>query len=207
MLIAGALMGSTAARPAQAQVADLPRVDVVVVGGGLSMYIGDLDANPDSDFLQFIGASNLHLLVGAMRSVGERRRLGLELSYDRVSGQNVGETVIAFTNNVLSLDLIGSYDFSVIEPGFFGVFAGVGPVLFLNPQYRNFPEDNDKFKELGTRLMLGLKAGIVIRHRIRIGFRFMPTDYLDGYEGVVRSEFPFDFVTFINLGYRFNFSE
>ncbi len=183
-------------------------VDVVAVGGGLSLFSGDIDTNPSSRFFKLAGNANLHLEARA-EHVFEDWRLGLELAYDRVSGALGDDDVYSFSNNLLSLDLVGAYELPILEDGFLSVFAGAGPVLFLNPQY-DFPPSaasDESFQEMGTRLRFGVKGGLAIQRRVRIGIRFIPTDFIDGYEGLIPSEAPFDYVSFISLNYRFNVAQ
>lgn len=204
MCLAAAVPGTTSAQDTEGRFSP----DALVMGGGLSIYVGDLDSNPNSHVFKTLGASGLHAMVGAHIDEG-KRSFGLELSYDRVSGQFVDldrGNLFAFSNNVIGLEAVGIYRFSYVQDGFISIFAGVGPVLLLAPSYEGFPENQDEFEEKGTRPMLGLKAGIAIQDYIRLGVRFLPTDYLDGYEGVNRQDAPYDLIGFITLGYRLDLS-
>ncbi len=205
LLLAGLLAPS-----AQAQETGTPFADGITVGGGIGFYLGDLDTNPDNSILKFIGASNLELLAGADRRYGQYG-LGLELKYNRLAGyRRFSSDTLSFTNNALSLDVVGSYDLGLLRPDLFRVFVGVGPTLLFNPTYKGFDEfeeDGDRnivFKDLGTRVTGNLKFGVAFDDALRIGMMLTPTDFLDGFEGAYA---PQDFVAFVNLSYRINLAD
>lgn len=184
------------------------------------MFIGDLDGNRDSNPILFLGNSRAHLMAGLAAPVLPDTEGFLELSYDRIGGTNAGccdpgradandqgEFPIQFTNNAFSLDLGVTYTFETKPEGIFGVFAGVGPTLLLNPTYEGFPpeeeDDRDRYREEGTRVVPTAKLGFVVQDYLRIGLRMTPSNLLDGYLGF-RETSNSDFIAFISITPRIN---
>jgi hypothetical protein len=187
-------------------------IDGVTLGGGLVFYQGDLDTNPENNVFKFLGASNLSLLAGIDRRYAGGYTLGLELSYDRLAGKRQfgnSPSVLHFSNNLLSLNAVGSIDTGLFQKGVLRAFLGVGPTLMARPQYKGFSEgdgftDDASFKNLGTRVRPNLALGINVQDAVRLGVRALPTDYVDGFTGVY---FPFDQVVFLSVTYRFDLAD
>lgn len=179
------------------------QVDGITVGAGLALFQGDLDSNPTHSPLKLIGNGNLRLLVGADKEFAPFR-LGLEVTYDRLVGSLRSDH--AFTANAVSLDVAGSYNLPIISDGLFGLYAGVGPTLIVQPTYSDYivsqSDDDDRYRPLGSRVLVTGKVGIDFNDQIRVGMRLMPSDFVDGYAGI-NEEGAIDMVTSITLGYRF----
>ena len=187
--------GSPAAR---AQNALSQLFDGASIGGGLNVYQGDLDSNPDSEIIKYIGAANLHFLAGVDKRYGALG-LGVDFNYHRFTART-GQVDMA--NNVFSLDLVGSLGAGRRGRSLIRFYAGVGPA-FLLPRYYRFPDDVEGYQDAGTRFVATFPIGIVFQDRIRVGMRITSTDLLDGYTGTGGSR---DYLSFINLGYRFDLS-
>lgn len=181
---------------AQAQSALLRPFDGASIGGGLNIYQGDLDGNPDSDLIKYIGGANLHVLAGVDRRYG-RFGAGLDFNYHRFTARS---SYVDMANNVMSLDLVGS--FGVDNRGLFRLYTGIGPT-FLIPRYYRFPENREGYEDPGPRFVATVPVGIIFQDRIRLGIRITSTDLLEGFRGNSGSR---DYLSFINLGYRFDLS-
>ena len=176
------------------------RVDGVSLGIGLNLYQGDLDANSNSNLIKFVGASNLNALASVDRQFGAFAG-ALTLQYNRFFidlGGVRGRPEVSMANNLFNLDAEAIYRLNLIRPGLLSVFVGAGPMLLL-PRYYTFPEEARGYEARGTRLLPTLSAGLIIQHRVRLGTRVAPTDYL---EGVSLSQNR-DYLSFINIAYRF----
>ena len=182
---------------AHAQSALLRSFDGATLGLGLNIYHGDLDGNPDSDLVKYIGAANLHLLAGVDRRFGVFGA-GLDFNYHRLTARS-GRVDMA--NNITSLDFTFSVGIGGAEQGFLRLYAGVAPTLLIPRYYRFTPGDQEGYNNLGTRFVTSFPVGIILQERIRVGIRITTTDFLEGYEGTGGSR---DYLTFINLGYRFD---
>lgn len=203
------LLVSTACAQGEPSEEEPGLIDGVTLGGGLAFYMGDLDTNPENNVLKFLGTSNLSLLVGADRRYANGYTLGLELSYDRLAGRRAfgRKPARGFSNNLVSLNAVGSLDVPLFSPGLLRLFLGAGPTLMLNPQYEGFPEGGDvagDYERRGTRVRPNLTVGINVQDAVRIGVRSFPTDHLDGFTGV---SFPIDQVVFLNVAYRFDLTD
>ncbi len=206
-LLALALFALTAGSArSQSLLGDAPVIDGLTVGGGLALFQGDLDANPSHNPLKLIGSGNVHALIGVDRATGDFR-LGLEMVYDRLGGE-LSERTHTFTNNALSLDFVASYNAPFIRDGLLGAYLGIGPTLLINPTYSDYIQEeaqngDARYKTPGTRVMMSLKAGFDFNDQIRLGVRFLPSDYVDGFAGI-DEDFAFDMISTITLGYRFD---
>lgn len=194
----------------QPQTVDQPFISGIYVGVGLNTFQGDLDSNPNDNILKHLGSAQLDLTVGVDKRFGEFEQLGIgvNLSYDRISGQNVPN--LQFSNNLLTLEFTGSYELPYIKQGLLRVFAGGGPMFVISPSYSGFPEENPTpqsiYDELGTRVVGSIVAGVLISNKVRVGARISTTDFLDGHTGLTGAG-PVDLLGFINVGYRFNLNE
>lgn len=193
----------------QSQQPDKPFIHGVYVGVGLNTYQGDLDSNPNNNILKHLGSANIDVAVGIDKRFGEfgQYGIGLTASFDRVTGQNIRN--LEFTNNLVSLEVTGEYELPYIKQGLLRVFAGGGPMLVVSPTYSGFPEQdapNYEFRELGTRVVGSIVAGVIIVDKVRIGARITTTDFLDGHTGLDRQG-PIDMLSFINIGYRFDLTD
>ena len=173
-----------------------PLVDAITVGAGINFYQGDLDQNVNNNPIKFLGLTNLNLTVKGERRFGEFGA-GVMLTYDRFTGRSSN---VDFANNAVGLNLTASYDLPVLPSDLVRVFVGGGPMLLV-PNYYRFSEssfrENDK---RGTRFVGVAMVGLIIQNRIHIGFRATSTDYLDGSADARTSN---DYLSFVNLGYRF----
>ena len=187
------VLGSSAAN---AQSALLRPFDGASIGIGLNAYHGDLDGNPDSEFIKYVGAANLHLLAGVDRRFGALG-LGLDFNFHRLTARS-GRVDMA--NNIASLDFTVSAGIGGVDQSLLRLYAGVAPTLLI-PRYYRFPSDLEGYNDLGTRFVTSFPVGIIIQDRIRLGVRITTTDLLEGYVGTGGNR---DYLTFINLGYRFD---
>ena len=192
----------------QSQVQSQPQsgsfVHGLSVGAGLAIYQGDLSANPEHNVVKYIaGNGSLSLRVGADHRLGtfDQYGFGADLVYSRISGETTGN--ISFKTDGIALDFYADYELPYIQQGLFRVFIGAGPFLLVSPSYGNFPQGNNNFEELGTRVIGSLKYGVTIMDSFRIGSRVASSNLLDGYKGFNDTGVP-DFVSFVNVSYRFD---
>ena len=187
----------------QQQEIDQPFISGVYVGIGLNTYQGDLDSNPNDNIIKHLGAAQLDVAVGADKRFGQFEQFGLEalLSYDRISGQNIRN--LQFSNNLLTLEFTGSYELPYIKQGLLRVFVGGGPMFVISPSYEGFPQADNRFDELGTRVVGAFTGGVLVADKVRISARVSTTDFLDGHTGIDKAG-PVDLLGVITLGYRFN---
>jgi len=194
-------------RPGQAQ-QDGPFIHGITVAAGLAIYQGDYSLNPDHNLVKYVaGNGNLAFRVGADHRLGEFNQYGLgaDLVYNHLSGESVRG--VGFQANSVALDFYADYELPYIYEGLFRVFVCGGPNLIISPSYDGTPtvRDEDDFQRLGTRVIGSLKVGVTILDTFRIGTRVSSSDLLDGYRGFSPDGVP-DFVSFLNIGYRFSFN-
>ena len=191
------------------QIQDDSFVDGVTAAIGLAIYQGDFSRNPNRNVLKYVaGNGNLAARVGVDHRFGafEQYGLGLDLGYNRIVGKDPNG--LGFEANSITLDFYADYELPYIKQGFLRVFIGGGPNLVLSPSYNGIPavRNTESFEEnvqqKGTRVIGSFKAGIMIMDSFRIGTRVASTDLLDGYKGFESNGVP-DFVSFVNIGYRF----
>jgi hypothetical protein len=210
---------------------DRPFIDGIRFGVGVNAYFGDMDSNPNDNILKHLGSGNANLMFGVDKRFGQFEQYGVSavLYYDRIRGQQ--DVRQGFTNNLISLDIGGSYELPVVRQGLFRVFGSVGPTLLLAPSYECFPPETAEdsvsdecrvrgrsatpqteisselpgtdWEELGTRVTGSATLGVTLIDRIRLGTRFAFTDYLDGHTGL-NGGGSFDMLFFVNIGYRIN---
>lgn len=195
----------SASRSAERQSQDGSIVHGITVAGGLSIYQGDYSLNPEHNLVKYIaGNGDLLLRVGADHRLGKFNQYGLgaDLVYSRLAGKSSNGT--GFKANSVSLDLYADYELPYIYEGLFRVFVGGGPNLLIAPSYTGTPfvQDPKNYQRLGTRVIGTLKVGVTILDTFRIGTRISSSDLLDGYKGFTSDGVP-DFVSFLNIGYRF----
>lgn len=193
-------------RSSERQSQDRSIVHGITVAGGLSIYQGDFSLNPEHNLVKYIaGNGDLLLRVGADHRLGEFNQYGLgaDLVYSRLAGSSSRGT--GFKANSVSLDLYADYELPYIYEGLFRVFVGGGPNLLIAPSYtgRPFVQDPEDYQRLGTRVIGSLKVGVTILDTFRIGTRISSSDLLDGYKGFASGSGIPDFVSFLNIGYRF----
>lgn len=177
-----------------------PFFDSITVGPGLVVYVGDLDGNREGNVIQHLASGTLRLHVGGYRRYG-KASAGLELQVDHLHAER---DPFVFSNNVVSLDLVGGYHFDLIQSNLFQIRAGLGASLLL-PQYQEGYDDPVAgINKLGTRVLLTFPLSFSIQDRVRLGIRLMATDYLDGFEGFGSGSR--DFISTLSVGYRFDFS-
>ncbi|PEN15182.1 hypothetical protein CRI94_02545 [Longibacter salinarum] len=187
-----------------------PFISGVYVGVGINTYQGDLDSNPNDNILKHLGGAQLDVVVGVDKRFGEYEQFGIgaQVSYDRISGQNIRN--LEFTNNLISLEFTGSYELPYIKQDLLRVFLGGGPMFVISPTYTGFPAQDpspdSEFKELGTRVVGSIVGGVLVSDKVRIGARVSTTDFLDGHSGITGAG-PVDLLGFITVGYRFNLNE
>lgn len=178
------------------------------IGAGLAIYQGDYSLNPNHNVVKYIaGSGKLSFQVGLDHRLGrfDQYTLGADLVYSRLSGQGQGAE---FSVNTLALDFYADYELPYISDDLFRVFLGGGPILLLSPNYSGTPGvmKEENYQRLGTRVIGSLKLGVTIMDSFRVGTRVASTDLLDGYKGFVADGVP-DFVSFLNIRYRFNLEE
>lgn len=178
----------------------------ISVAIGLAIYQGDYSSNPSQNIVKYIaGTGALAARIGVDHRLGafDQYGLGVDLSYNRLSGETPEGP--GFEANSLAVDFYAEYELPYIREGLFRVFVGGGPNLLISPSYEGTPvvNDEDNFQPLGTRVIGSLKVGITVMDSFRIGTRVATTDLLDGYRGF-RSDGVPDFVSFLNVGYRFD---
>jgi len=178
----------------------------ITVGAGLAIYQGDYSVNPNHNIVKYIaGNGKLSLRFGMDHRLGqfEQYGLGFDLVYSRLSGESTGG--VGFKANTVALDLIADYELPYVKEGLFRVFVGLGPNFIISPSYDGTPgvKDPENFQPLGTRVSGSLKVGVTILDSFRIGTRIASSDLLDGYKGFTSDGVP-DFVSFLNIGYRFD---
>lgn len=182
-----------------AQTSSRPLIDGLTISPGLTIYVGDLDGNPNGNLIQYFASARFGFMIAADRRFGKTIG-GLELHYDHFK---VDRGAFEFSNNIFSLDLIGGYYLNLIQPDFFRLSGGVGFTL-LAPNYTRLPEDIEGVRRLGTRPVITFPVSLSIQDRIRVGIRFTLTDFLDSFRGDFRAG-PFDLISFVRIGYRFDF--
>lgn len=195
-------------RPPQVQ-GESSFIHGVSVAVGLAIYQGDYSLNPNHNIVKYIaGNGSLAARVGIDHRLGRFNQygLGVDLVYNRLSGESPAG--FGFDANTVALDFYADYELPYIREGLFRVFVGGGPSLVVSPSYEGNPlpsssTGQDRFQPLGTRVIGSFKAGVTILDSFRIGTRVASTDLLDGYKGFRPNGVP-DFVSFLNVGYRFN---
>jgi hypothetical protein len=198
-------------RSGQAQAAEesSPFVHGITIGVGLSTYQGDLSRNPDNNVLKYISSATPSVLVRADRRFGQFQQFGLnaELQYHRVSGKTTsgGSQPLEFSNNLVGLDFTADYDLPYIRQGLFRVYLGGGPLFVISPSYSsNFPEEDERFDPLGSRVVGSLVAGVSMFDTFRIGLRISTSDFLDGHTGIDGTK-GVDYMGFVGVTHRFSF--
>jgi hypothetical protein len=195
------------ARQAQPQARDDGSlIHGISIGAGLAIYQGDYSVNPNNNVVKYIaGSGKLSVRVGADHRLGQFNQYGLgaDLVYYRLSGESGGGT--GFSSNAVALDFFADYELPYIKEGLFRVFVGGGPNFIISPSYDGQPRvsKSENFQKLGTRVSASLKVGVTILDSFRIGTRIASSDLLDGYKGYVSDGVP-DFVSFLNISYRFD---
>ena len=150
--------------------------------------------------MQHLASSTLRLHVSGYRRYGNASA-GLELQLDRIKAER---DPFVFSNNMISLDLVGGYHFDLIQTNLFQIRAGLGASLLM-PQYQEgYDNDLPGINKLGTRFLLTFPVSFSIQDRVRLGVRLMATDYLDGFEGDGSGKR--DFISTLSVGYRFDFT-
>ncbi|MES3630496.1 MAG: hypothetical protein PPP56_10060 [Longimonas sp.] len=183
-----------------------PFIHGVKIGFGINTYQGDLSRNPNNNVLKYATSANPSAMVGVDWRFGEFEQYGLNttLQYNRVAGKTTGQNVpLEFTNNLLALDFTADYDLPYIQQGLFRVFLGGGPLFVIEPTYENFPTDDDRFDELGSRVTGSFVAGVSMFDTFRIGVRVPTSGMIDGHTGIDGVKRP-DYVGFIDITYRFD---
>ncbi len=181
-----------------AQESGRPLIDGLTISPGLTIYVGDLDGNPDSNPIQYLASARIGFMIAADRRFGRKVGGGLELHFDQIK---INRGAFELSNTMISLDLVGGYYFDLIQTDFLRWSGGVGLTLLI-PSYVRLPEDEEGVRRLGTRPVLTFPFSISIQDRVRVGVRFMLTDYLDSFKG---SGYPVDLIAFVRIGYRFDF--
>ena len=165
------------------------------IGGGLSLYGGDLDGQPTGAKLAYIGAGNLHLHAGIDKNIGNRFQARLETQFNRISGQN---GLVDGNHNLISFDLTGAVG---IGPGnVVRVYAGIGPTIATH-SYTDLTTIAvvSGWAVEGSTFGMTIPLGVVLSDRIRAGFRVSMTDAFDGREGGSSK----DIFGIVALSYRF----
>ena len=184
-----------------------PFIHGIKVGLGLNTYQGDLSRNPNNNIVKYISASNPTIGVTLDRRFGEFDQFGVNvgLQYNRIDGRTTGQNApLEFTNNLLALDITADYDVPYISQGLFRVFLGGGPLFVIAPTYTNFPEEDSRFEELGSRVTGSFIGGVSMFDTFRIGARVPTTGMLDGHTGIDGVKRP-DIMGFVQITYRFDF--
>jgi hypothetical protein len=184
-----------------------PFIHGISLGVGIAVYQGDFSRNPEHSFVKYVaGSGKLSLRAGLDHRLGQfdQYGVGADVVYNRLGGETTGG--IGFDANSVAVDFYGDYELPYIRQGLFRVFVGVGPKIMISPSYENFSRlrDEDNFERLGTRVIGSLKVGVMILDKLRVGTRIASTDMLDGYEGFDSDGSTPDFISFLNIGYRFN---
>ena len=110
-----------------------------------------------------------------------------------------------FSNNLIGLDFTADYDLPYIQQGLFRVFLGGGPLFVISPSYSsNFPEEDERFDPLGSRVVGSIVAGVSMFDTFRIGVRVSTSDFLDGHTGIKGTK-GVDYLGFIGVTRRFSF--
>lgn len=178
-----------------------PVIDGLTLGGGVSIYQGDLDYNPGDGPVEFLSFGSPAVFVAADRAFG-RIVTEATLQVDRFS---IESDLIKMHLLAPSLNLTAGVNMDVIEPGSVRLYAGVAPLLAM-PSYDRIDQraiDNQGvgFEEMGTHLVWTFPVGVVIQDVVRLGVRFVAGDQLDS---VASPSDERDFVTFVSVGYRFD---
>lgn len=194
------IVSGLAGHAGHAQDRSRPLFDGLTVAPGLAMYVGDLDGNPDSNPIQYFASGRIGFMVAADRRFGRKVSGGVELNFDQIK---INRGDFELSNTMLSLDLVGGYHFDFIQTDFIRWSGGVGLTLLM-PTYDRLPENNENVNSLGTRPVITFPVSVSIQDRVRLGVRFTLTDYLDGFEGQGGAG-PYDLISFVRVGYRFNF--
>jgi hypothetical protein len=181
-------------RTAQAQ----PVFDGLTVGGGISMYRGNLDHNPDDNLIKYLASSTIHGMLAADRQfgwfVGETG-----LTYDRL---RLLHTVVDARIHLVSADFTIGLPLPTPEGLGVRLFAGVAPSLQLGAyRYVNraWAERTD-YEQIRSRFVLTFPMGIVFQDAVRVGMRFAASDDFDGAVGGGVT----DVVAFVSVTHRFN---
>jgi len=213
LLMPGQVVGQVFEDSAQDESAsggeNAPFVHGLTIGAGINTYQGDLSRNPNNNILKYVSAANPSVFVKADRRFGQFQQFGLnaELQYNRISGSTTsgGNEPLEFSNNLLGLDITADYDLPYVRQGLFRVFLGGGPLFMIAPSYSsNFPESDERFDPLGTRVTASFVAGVSFFDTFRIGVRIPTSDFLDGHTGIDGVKRP-DYVGFVGVTHRFNF--
>lgn len=204
----GGETGQQQRMPQAARQESEPFIHGISVGAGLAVYQGDLSRNPEHNPIKYLaGNGSLSLRVGADHRLGrfDQYGLGVDLVYNRVSGETTGTPNPSFSANTLALDFYGDYELPYIRQGLFRVFLGVGPNFVFGSSYENFSQlvPGSNVKKLDSRVTGSVKVGVTILDKFRIGTRISSSDFLDGYEGFDPKGIP-DFVSFLSFNYRFD---
>ena len=193
-------------QPQQVQESE-PFIHGINLGVGLAVYQGDFSRNPEHSLVKYVaGSGKLSVRAGIDHRLGQfdQYGVGADVVYNRLGGETTKG--IGFQTDAVALDFYADYELPYIRQGLFRVFVGGGPNLIVSPTYENFDriERPENFDRLGTRVTGSLKIGVTILDKIRVGTRISTTDLLDGYEGFDADETTTDFISFLNIGYRFN---
>ena len=204
----GGQAGQQQRMPQAARQESEPFIHGISVGAGLAVYQGDLSRNPEHNPIKYLaGNGSLSLRVGADHRLGrfDQYGLGVDLVYNRISGETTGTPNPSFSANTLALDFYGDYELPYIRQGLFRVFLGVGPNFVFGSSYENFSQlvPGSNVEKLDSRVTGSLKVGVTILDKFRIGTRISSSDFLDGYEGFDPNGIP-DFVSFMSFSYRFD---
>ncbi|NND73092.1 MAG: outer membrane beta-barrel protein [Rhodothermales bacterium] len=165
------------------------------IGGGLSLYGGDLDGQPTGAKIGYFGGGNLHLHAGVDRNIGSRFQVKLETQFNRISGQN---GLVDGTHNLISFDLdaaVGIGPDNVVK-----VYAGIGPTIATH-SYTDLTTIAvvAGWATEGSTFGMTIPVGVILSDRIRAGFRISMTDGFDGREGGSSK----DIFGIVALSYRF----
>lgn len=166
------------------------------VGGGLSLYGGDLDGQPEGAMLAYFAAGNVHLHAGVDKEIGNRFQVMLETQFNRFNGKN---NIVEGSHNLVSFDLNGSVGLGPDK--LFRLYAGVGPTMA-------FHSYNDLstiavvagWAEESSSFGMTVPFGVIFSDRIRAGFRMSLTDAFDGRDGGASN----DIFGIVAVSYRFS---
>lgn len=178
-----------------------PLVDGVTAGLAVSMFQGDVDANPGNGPIEYLSFGEVGAFVGVDRKFGPVIAEAV-LHADRFRLEN---ELVEMTLGSVGLDLTAGFALNVARPGLLRLFAGVSPTLLM-PSYQRVSDSLDghsmvTFEEHGTRLQVLFPVGVVIQDVLRVGVRFSPSDALDGWTSTTGAK---DRIAFVSLGYRFD---